>query len=345
MKQYKKFTLSERYKFFEYMTDKILPLVNGTTVCIQGNYLENIKVIKRFGTPSAYGEAWIGETRKAEIIAIKKMTLSKSDLNGKPFSTRHFKTGGSGWIEVAAYIICSALVIAGVTQNLPITFRYYSCPNCTFENKTIGLDKGHCIITINELGDGDLKMFLKPDKIHIWNEELAVNCVFQIFAGLYSLKKIFNMTHNDLHWGNVLVHKIKPGGYWEYIIDGYSFCVPNLGYVFVIWDFGMIHIPGKIKGRSEFLSNADRPVRGETDIGRIVYILYDELKKKKVMKKNELLEYIVRYESNLEDLVKMFTLDFGIATPKGNKISTFNLDIDERGIKAVLPRQLQHLIG
>jgi hypothetical protein len=74
---------------------------------------------------------------------------------------------------------------------------------------------------------------------------------FQVFAGLYTLQKHFDLTHHDLHWGNVLVHKIQPGGFLTYKIDDEYYKVPNIGYLFTLWDFGYAHIPGKLKARKD----------------------------------------------------------------------------------------------
>ncbi len=61
------------------------------------------------------------------------------------------------------------------------------------------------------------------------------------------MRKYFNMYHNDLHYGNVLFRKIKPGGYIKYIIEGQPIIVPNIGYIMILWDFGRSFIPGKIE--------------------------------------------------------------------------------------------------
>jgi predicted unusual protein kinase regulating ubiquinone biosynthesis (AarF/ABC1/UbiB family) len=52
--------------------------------------------------------------------------------------------------------------------------------------------------------------------------------------------KIINAFHADAHNGNFLFHKIKPGGYIHYNIYGVDYYLKNLGFMFVIWDFGLI---------------------------------------------------------------------------------------------------------
>ena len=54
------------------------------------------------------------------------------------------------------------------------------------------------------------------------------------------------MLHTDLHIGNILVQKVKSGGYWIYKLDGVDYYLPNLGYIFIISDFGFSWIPNKL---------------------------------------------------------------------------------------------------
>ena len=52
--------------------------------------------------------------------------------------------------------------------------------------------------------------------------------------------KYINAFHNDAHAGNFLYHRIKPGGYFHYNIYGQDFYLENIGFLWVIWDFGLI---------------------------------------------------------------------------------------------------------
>lgn len=101
-----------------------------------------------------------------------------------------------------------------------------------------------CILVVNEFADeGDLINWLKTKRsIEEW-----MVMYFQVFAGLYTLQKYFDMTHHDLHWGNILVLKINKGGYLYYKIDDIYYKIPNIGFLFVIWDFGYATIPNKIE--------------------------------------------------------------------------------------------------
>jgi len=91
-------------------------------------------------------------------------------------------------------------------------------------------------VILNELANGDLKAF-----IHIYynNDNLMKNTLIQTVLSLFSFYMITGMYHLDCHWGNFLYHKIKPGGYIHYKIEGNDYYLENLGYLWVIWDFGI----------------------------------------------------------------------------------------------------------
>jgi hypothetical protein len=95
-------------------------------------------------------------------------------------------------------------------------------------------------IYANEYASGDLKKFLNAygkDNSSI-SQELVENAVAQIIMAIATLHDL-GIRHNDTHHGNFLYHEIKPGGYIKYIIQGKTYYVENLGYLWVIWDFGI----------------------------------------------------------------------------------------------------------
>ena len=93
--------------------------------------------------------------------------------------------------------------------------------------------------------------YATSDNFYNWtkqnhNDELWLNALFQIMVSVLGIKRYFNMIHTDLHLKNILVHKIKPGGYWTYIINNRKYYLPNLGYIFLLSDFGYAWIPQKL---------------------------------------------------------------------------------------------------
>lgn len=352
----KTLSYEERLSRFAQVTDSLEVYSNGDKLCVKNKTLgDAVKMGKRFGSPSAFGEAWLGYTFEKKgskfNVAIKKMTLSTTDL-GQSFTREQLMSGSSSWGEMAAYIVCTTLVMAKICPNLPVLYKYFWCPNCKFVNKAIkGKTVRPCLLVVNELADYDLKTFIK-NKLHVWNPALVDNCVFQIAAGLYSLKKFYNMTHNDLHMGNVLVHEIPAGGYWHYKIDGKNYYIPNMGYLFVLWDFGMVHIPDKIKGQPEFYTVDDTPIPSETDIGRICSVMSDPLYTKRAKKylgakRHQLLGNIMKREKlqqPLEEILLEYFPGFHKKPKEEHIIDTYNMDYSKKQLRNAHSDELKYLV-
>lgn len=92
------------------------------------------------------------------------------------------------------------------------------------------------MIIMNELADGDLKGWLEEAPHTV---EEVTSAMFQIIMTLFKFAEL-GYVHNDAHWGNFLYHKVKPGGYWWYQVDGQDFYIRNTGQMWVLWDFGMV---------------------------------------------------------------------------------------------------------
>lgn len=105
---------------------------------------------------------------------------------------------------------------------------------------------------INVKGINIFNEYANLSDFHTWamqlhSEEEWLNALFQILYAIIAMKRYFNILHTDLHTGNILVNKVNPGGYWVYRIDGHNYYVPNMGYVFLVHDFGFAWIPNKTK--------------------------------------------------------------------------------------------------
>ena len=86
-----------------------------------------------------------------------------------------------------------------------------------------------------ELVDGSI------DKIIYNNLDITNNILYQTLliilsfhTTLYNNKKMF---HNDTYTRNFLYKKIKPGGYFKYIINGKDYYIENMGYLVILWDY------------------------------------------------------------------------------------------------------------
>jgi hypothetical protein len=122
-------------------------------------------------------------------------------------------------------------VIEKKTPHFPICYGKILCFN--YDNKFY--DK--LIITFNELANGDLKMFYIK---YYNNDEIMLNAFAQIYISLMSFYYYMKSFHNDAHYGNFLYHKIRPGGYFHYNIYNKDYYLKNIGYLWIIWDFGLV---------------------------------------------------------------------------------------------------------
>lgn len=321
-----------------------MKFLNGEHYCLGNDKIfgKSIKLKKRIGSPSVYGEAWFStlkgiDSKHEHNIAVKKILLKKADIHDTPFSKKQLLSGKSVWSEIAAYILCNVLVFSRICPNLPILYKYTWCSQgCKFVNKEMDVSKkgnNACILIANELADGDINHFTEGKNKKIWNDELIENFIFQVTVALYSLKKYFNMRHNDLHGGNVLVHRIKKvKGYFHYRINKEDYYLPNLGYFFILWDFGMVDIPNVIKSPFPVKKN-------ETDIGNILGVIDDEIESDNFII-NDILDNEKKY--TLEYIIKRHFGSLKYNKPKKSEIiESYNLDIPKQQVYNSLPDILQ----
>ena len=171
-------------------------------------------------------------------IDLKKLKITKGVksvmLNAKPedvyhifYTTRIFNY--PSLIEIVANTLTNQLVLQNICPHYALNYHW------NYDNNTINLYNEYATF-------GDFYKWAKMDHSH----EMWMNALFQISAGLYAIKKHYNMHHTDFHTGNILVHKVPPGGYWTYTINRKNYYVPNLGYIFLLSDFGFSWIPNKL---------------------------------------------------------------------------------------------------
>ena len=98
-------------------------------------------------------------------------------------------------------------------------------------------NKSSILITLNEIADNDAHNFVKT---YYNNDKIIWNALVQIMLSIMFFHKYINAHHRDTHYGNFLYHKVKPGGYFHYNIYGQDFYLENIGFLWVIWDFGLI---------------------------------------------------------------------------------------------------------
>jgi len=275
-------------------------------------------------------------------IAIKKMYLDKK--TSKYVKNIHAPRAllHEEFIELAANQLTNQLVLQKVSPHFPLNYAY------EFKNRTGVCDDSYPYKSYyyNEFisNSQTLNEWIKTNR----SSTLWYNGFFQITVAIYALHKYFNMYHLDLHTFNVLVKKIKKGGYWSYTINNKVYKLPNLGYQFYIADLGVAWIPNKI---IPWLISEKRVKKEKIYIGYDVYYIFDAIlidKEDLPIKFKTDIQHLIKelkkntpFDKAIEDTwFKMYnTID---TTKFKNKLDNYNLDI--KLDKSPLPIKLRGLV-
>jgi hypothetical protein len=185
---------------------------------------DNIKIVKKFGTESKNGSIYLSKgANGGELLrfASKIMPQTKDNKN-----------------EIKILKEVTKIVSSNTNPHFPLMYYNYSCSVLDNNNLPEVVTNKRYFINVNELANGDLQDFMLKEYD---NYKKVNNALAQIYIAILSFHSI-GYTHNDAHWGNFLYHKVKPGGYIKYVINGYDVYLENLGYLWVIWDYGQTTI-------------------------------------------------------------------------------------------------------
>ena len=138
------------------------------------------------------------------------------------------------------------LVVNGICPNLPLLIDTFTCNDCEiitpqFDRNKYTHDKissgNDCLLFLTELATlGDMRHWVnsKPKP----NEDQLYSALFQIMAGIHTIQTKLQLVNSDIKSDNIIVYDVKPGGYWEYVVYGKKYYVPNYGQLFILNDFG-----------------------------------------------------------------------------------------------------------
>jgi serine/threonine protein kinase len=149
------------------------------------------------------------------------------------------------WVEIVSNMLVTKLIEQNICPNFVGLYHWFYCIDASANGK-LGSRLDRSVYIINEVANyGTLAKWLRTARS---NKEI-LSMAFQVYAGLYSMKSQFGMIHGDLHKENVLVNATyeKRSTYSEYIIDKKSYYIPDIGYQFLVADFGRAYIPGKME--------------------------------------------------------------------------------------------------
>lgn len=89
-------------------------------------------------------------------------------------------------------------------------------------------------LNFNEIFSGDLNMFITNKH----NLDTIQNTITQIFFSISNFSYYTNYVHLDAHGGNFLYHIVDKKGYYHYKVNNINVYLKNMGYIWVIWDYG-----------------------------------------------------------------------------------------------------------
>ena len=191
-----------------------------------------INIVRILGNGS-FGVVYLSESLDSSHQFAIKMTIdniTKSAL-ANPYSQME-----EGWDEInllRPYI--SSIVEKGICPNFCYMYESFICNTCNFE----GLKPKKSVACANiamEFANGGT---LENWKMDIHSELEQYGAIFQCMAGIHASQKYYQISNNDIKDLNILVSNCNPGGYWEYVIMGKSYYIPNNGSVFLVNDYGI----------------------------------------------------------------------------------------------------------
>ena len=201
---------------------------------------------KKIGTESVYGIVYLSHFKSDVIKGTKYDKLNK-------FAVKITSIDSNNKLEIEVLKKLTKYVIELKCPHFPISYGSFECNNSDIKSNIsddysiakngkynkknypyLINDNNRLLIQINELASGDLFSIITNN----------LNDLFNIFTQLLLSLMFFHTYikafHCDPHIGNFLYHKIKPGGYLHYNLYGKDYYLENKGYLWVIWDFGVI---------------------------------------------------------------------------------------------------------
>ena len=285
----------------------------------------HITLFARIGSDSKYGEAfqYCLVNNKQLSFAMKSIPL--------PIDYKINQNNTPAHKEKKILDLLSILVENRVSPNLPIIYGSAICFKYILKNQKLKLEQIQLrtlkkqkekneklqieqkdlesqkeqedanefpvMLIFNELANCDVNKHLP----YLTSIKKVNNMIFQVTISLYTIPKYLGLCHMDLHLGNVLVHLLPLPymGFWDYIIplsnnNTITFHCPNLGFLYVLWDFGMSKCYQHIldgNGKSLFLDNLKKQKTEKTI----------EQEKKKQVYNYDILTFLSKLEQSIDE--------------------------------------------
>jgi len=182
-----------------------------------------------------------GQVDLVEIVDIGIFVIKQAFIDSELFPEKTHKD----WHEMLIMRdIITPMVLSGQALNFPILYSYFlgnSCrPNVKYSNKLPNIKTNVlCINYVFEPAQGTLGDWFK---VHQRTVDETWNALFQILCAVYTLQAKLTACHRDISEKNVVYYRVPSGGSWKYTILGEDYYLPNIGFLFILIDFGVMTI-------------------------------------------------------------------------------------------------------
>jgi hypothetical protein len=197
-------------------------LARAASACLEPGNPPRIR--DKAGDPLLYFDNRIGGN---STFGVAYAHTGRGHYAAPKFASKIMEITKNNATEVEIMKKMTAAVVAGYTPNFPIMYSVRKC---------LDVKKPHFLM-LSELADTDVRswMRLKKRSTAEWTSVL-IQMILAIFA-IHELGYL----HQDVHFGNFLIHEIPPGGYWRYDLGSTKkrVFVKNVGFLVVLWDMGL----------------------------------------------------------------------------------------------------------
>lgn len=135
--------------------------------------------------------------------------------------------------------LVNQLLLSRRCPNFVYVYNMAMCDGCRVQrlfDDSSRSASGSCYVTFMESADTDL------DHVDLVNFEEQLSVLYQLLIAVYAIHRYYAIWHRDIKTSNVFVQLIKPGGYFEYVIEGKTYYVKNTGVVAYLADFGVSEV-------------------------------------------------------------------------------------------------------
>lgn len=194
----------------------------------------NIIIVKRIGNESSDGSIYLSKIKsdsktfnfitKIQLFSDFKEMLFLAKLSNYAINNKNIHLPlFYGYLKCNAFNKFDLLLPTNITINKKLNSYNYK-----------NNDSSEYYSIFAELADGDIVNYIEklsfiPIKLY--------NAIAQCFMGIISTHNA-GIYHRDSHLGNFLFHIISSGGCIKYKYKDIEFYIENIGYNWVIWDFG-----------------------------------------------------------------------------------------------------------